>query len=329
MTIYDIAKIAGVSASSVSRVINSKPGVNPETRQRVLKTIEKYNYAPNAVARGLVCQTTKTIGILVEDIRNVHHTDGAYHIEQELMASGYCCIILNTGAEEQDKIDAIQVLSRRRVDGVVMMGSTFQSEAVHQAVVLYLPERPVVLVNGWLDCPDTYGILTDDLGGIMSCIQYLAGRGRKKIAFIQDDGKTSSNQKKNEGYRLGAAQLGLNADQWIYIAENSLEGGRQATLKLLQDHPDVDGIVYSVDLLAAGGLSALRHQQIDVPSQVAVIGVDDSVYARICTPTLTSLDAKNSDIGIMAARIIVDHLNGKQNTRRVMVLPDLVEREST
>lgn len=329
MTIYDIAKIAGVSASSVSRVINSKPGVNPETRQRVLKTIEKYNYSPNAVARGLVCQTTKTVGILVADIRNIHHTEGAYHIEQELMAAGYCCIILNTGTEDQDKVNAIQILSRRRVDGIVMMGSTFQSDAVQQAVELYLQDRPVVLVNGWLDCPDTYGILTDDQGGVLSCVQYLMKRGRKRIAFVQDDDNTPSNQQKKAGYQAGAAQLGLDFAQWTYIAENSLEGGEEATQRLLKDHPDVDGIVYAVDLLAAGGLHALRREGISVPGQVSVIGVDDSDYARICTPTLTSLDTKNIDVGLMAARIVMDHLNGKHNTRRVMVLPDLVVREST
>lgn len=329
MTIYDIAKIAGVSASSVSRVINSKPGVNPETRQRVLKTIEKYNYSPNAVARGLVCQTTKTVGILVADIRNIHHTEGAYHIEQELIAAGYCCIILNTGIEDQDKINAIQILSRRRVDGIVMMGSTFQSEAVREAVELYLQDRPVVLVNGWLDCPDVYGILTDEQGGVASCVEYLIKKGCKHIAFVQDASSTPSNQHKKAGYQNGAAQLGLDPSQWIYITENSLDGGEQATLRLLKEHPEVDGIVYAVDLLAAGGLHALRRKGVNVPDQICVIGVDDSDYARICTPTLTSLDTKNIDVGIMAARIVMDHLSGKRNTRRVMILPDLVIREST
>ena len=89
MTIYDIAKEAGVSASSVSRVINNKPGVNAETRQRIMKLMEKYSYSPNAIARGLVSQSSKTIGIMVADIRNIHHTDGAYYIEREMVAMGY------------------------------------------------------------------------------------------------------------------------------------------------------------------------------------------------------------------------------------------------
>ena len=134
MTIYDIAEIAGVSASTVSRVINNKPGVGLETRQKIMKLMENYNYSPNAIARGLVSRSSKTIGILVADIRNIHHIDGAYYIERELIAQGYCCIILNTGNEDADKVNAIEILHRRRVEGVVMMGSIFQCREVEEAV---------------------------------------------------------------------------------------------------------------------------------------------------------------------------------------------------
>ena len=97
MTIYDIAKEAGVSASTVSRVINNKPGVRKETKKKIQQLLAKYNYSPNEAARGLVTQASKIIGILVDDIRTIHHTDGAYIIERELVKLGYCCIIFNTG----------------------------------------------------------------------------------------------------------------------------------------------------------------------------------------------------------------------------------------
>ena len=171
MTIYDIAKLAGVSASSVSRVVNKKPGVNPETRQKILKTMEKNNYSPNAIARGLVSQSSKTIGILVADIRNIHHTDGAYYIEKELIGLGYCCIILNTGDRDEDKVHAIDILNRRRVEGVVMMGSIFQCDAVKEAISQQMSDVPVAIVNGWLDLPNVYGILSDEQGGVASCVK--------------------------------------------------------------------------------------------------------------------------------------------------------------
>lgn len=329
MTIYDIAKEAGVSASSVSRVINNRPGVNAATRQKIVKLMEKYNYSPNAIARGLVSQSSKTIGILVADIRNIHHTDGAYYIEREMAKLGYCCIILNTGNKEEDKVSAIQMLERRRVEGVVMMGSVFQSEEIYRALENNLSNVPVVMVNGWLKLPNVYGILSDEQGGVEQCVQFLASKGRSRIAFVCDIPFTPSNLLKEKGYLNSMHALGMDGREWSYQTDNTLEGGYEATMRLLKDHPNVDGIVYSVDLLATGGLHALAAKRISVPSRVAVIGINNSMYAEICTPRLTSLDNKRLDSSILAVRTLTDCLSGRKVTRRMMLLPDLVERDST
>lgn len=153
MTIYDIAKEAGVSASTVSRVINNRPGVSIEVRRKVQRILKKYDYFPSETARGLVNQTSKIIGILVDDLRTSHHTEGAYIIERELAKLGYCCIILNTGTDDKSKADYLKVLKQRRVDGAVLMGSSFQSQEVEKAITKYLPNRPVVMANGYLDLP--------------------------------------------------------------------------------------------------------------------------------------------------------------------------------
>ena len=126
-----------------------------------------------------------------------------------------------------------------------------------------------------------------------------------------------------------AGKLGMDLEDWGYRTENTLEGGEEATRQILKDHPDVEGIVYAVDLLAVGGLQVLHERQIPVPDQVAVVGINDSTYAQICTPTLTSLDNKRMDASVMAARILVDHICGKKTANRVMLLPDLVIRKST
>lgn len=329
MTIYDIAKIAGVSASTVSRVINNKPGVSMETRQRIMKLTEANNYSPSAIARGLVNKSSQTIGILVADIRNIHHIDGAYYIERELIALGYCCIILNTGIEDDDKVNAIEILRRRRVEGVVMMGSIFQCGAVAEAIERCLSDIPVAIVNGWLDLPNVYGILSDEMGGVISCVQHLLSRGHQKIAFVRDLPANPSNTLKEKGYFSCADKLNIPLEKWCYYTENTMEGGATVTRKILEEHPDVEGIVYAVDLLAVSGLQVLHEKKIAVPGQVAVTGINDSDYARICTPTLTSLDNKRMEASVMAAQIVVNHISGKQTARRVMLLPDLIVREST
>lgn len=329
MTIYDIAEIAGVSASTVSRVINNKPGVSAKMRQKIFRLMEEHHYSPNAIARGLVNRSSKTIGILVEDIRNIHHTDGAYHIEKELISNGYCCIILNTGDENAGKENAIEILSRRRVEGIVMMGSTFQCEAVETAIKKCFLDIPVVLVNGWFDLPNVYGVLSDEQGGIKGCVEHLIAKGKTQIAFICGKVRTFSNILKENGYCSGVSALHMNGQPRIYHTESSLEGGYSATRQLLDAYPETDGIVYGEDILAAGGLKALYEKKIMVPEQVAVTGVNNSIYAQLCSPALTSLDNKHVDASIMAARLIMDSIAGKRNTSRIMLIPELVIRETT
>ena len=122
MTIYDIAREAGVSASTVSRVINGKPGVNPATRERVRALLEQHHYAPNEAARGLVTHSSRMVGVLVADIRNQHHIEGAYYIADELAKLGYCALVLNTGGSDEQRAEGIRQLQTRKVEAAVLMG---------------------------------------------------------------------------------------------------------------------------------------------------------------------------------------------------------------
>ena len=150
MTIYDIAKLAGVSASTVSRVANNKPGIKEETRRQIQALLDEYDYQPNETARGLVNQSSRMIGILITDIRYAHHVDIAYYIEQEMEKQGYCSLIVNTGLSDEKKVQAIKMLSQRQVDGVILVGSTFQCDAVKTALASCFKKEPVVITNGYL-----------------------------------------------------------------------------------------------------------------------------------------------------------------------------------
>jgi LacI family transcriptional regulator len=327
MTIYDIAKAAGVSASTVSRVINNKKGVHRKTRKRVQKYLEMYHYSPNETARGLVNQASKIIGILVSDMRTTHHTDGVYYMEREFVKLGYCCIIMNTGTKEEDKARYIQILDQRRVEAAVLIGSTFQSELVQQAIEKYLPKTPVIIANGYLDLPNVYGVIADEQAGVNNCVKFLADKNRRKLAFVIDH-FTPSNKLKQLGFETGVSQWCDQSEHLVINCMPSLQGSYDATRKLMKEHPEVDGIVYAVDLLAAGGIRALCDMKIDVPEQVAVIGVDNSIYGEICFPRLTSLDNKLFDLSVTAAKNLMDVLQNKHVTKNMMVISSIVERES-
>ncbi|HWS30111.1 MAG TPA: LacI family DNA-binding transcriptional regulator [Clostridia bacterium] len=326
-TIYDIASAAGVSPSTVSRVINNKPGVKKATRDRVIKYLNEYNYSPNEAARGLVNQSSKMIGILISDMRTTHHTDGVYFIERELSKLGYCCIIFNTGREEAEKSDYIQILSTRRVEAAALIGSTFQSEMIAESIRTYMPNTPVILANGYLNLPNVYGVIADEQSGVASCVELLVKKGRRNLAFILNDA-TPSNLLKQNGFCTGIAQH-LGTQPHIVLAGIGKDDAYRATCTLMKEHPKTDGIIYSEDLLAVSGMRALKSMGYDVPKHVSVVGINNSAVAEICTPTLTSLDNMLFDLSVTAARNLIDVLQGKHVARKVMILSTLVEREST
>ena len=328
MTIYDIAKEAGVSASTVSRVVNDKPGIHPETRKKVELLLKKYHYSPNETARGLVNKATKIIGILISDIRTMHHTEGAHFIERELTELGYSCIILNTGGEVAEKAKYIQILHSRRVEGVVLIGSSFQSNSVKEAIKRYFYSSPVIIINGFIDLPNVYGVLADEQNGVTNCVKLLSDKGHKNPAFVVDY-HTPSNELKELGFKIGVNTYLDKKNPLIYDCQSSLESAYETTKKIIKEHPNTDSIIYSVDLLAASGTRALIDMGMAVPEDVAVIGIDDSIFAQISTPKLTSLDNKLLDLCKSAARILIDVLQGKEAAKKILVFSSIVERETT
>ncbi len=330
MTIYDIAKEAGVAASTVSRVINNKPGIKEETRQKVQALLQKYHFTPDAAARGLVMQSTRMIGILIEDIRVMHHVDSAFVIEQELTRQGYCSIIMSTGVSEERKVEYIRLMEQRRVEGLILMGSMFGTERVKESIKQHLPQVPVVIVNGYLDLPNVSGVIVDEDVGIRHCVELLAKKGKKRIAFAIDL-ISPANLKKQQGYCDGMICMGAGKeDLWIYDAgDNSLKSGYQVTEKILKEHADVQGIIFSVDRIAVGGIRAAYDLGVSVPEQLAMIGVDNTIYGEICIPKLTTLDNRLEVLSEAAAQILQEGLEGNIQHKKLQFLSEIIEREST
>ena len=192
----------------------------------------------------------------------------------------YCCVILNTGDDDESRAQAISILEQRRVEGAVLIGSSFQTESVAQAIKRHLSNVPIVMINAFLDAPNIYGVLSDELHGVEACVNLLAEKGRKRLAFIRDC-YTPSCELKVEGFRRGIRLLG-QTEPWIYDSHGTTaDDGKRTTLEVLKDHPDVEGIIYSVDLIATGGIRALYDLGIAIPDQVSVIGVDNSIYLSL------------------------------------------------
>ena len=335
MTIYDIASEAGVSASTVSRVLNNKKGVNQATRLKVERLLKKYNFEPNASAQGLVSQSSKIIGIMMSDIRTSHHAEGAYFIEQQLQKNGYSCIIVNSGFSEESRENGFRLLASRRVEAAVLIGSTFQTESVVKNIRKYLKNLPVIIENGALDLPNAYSVLADEQNGIAECLRLLYRKGRSRPCYINMN-DTPSNHLKIQGFVSAWRERNLNANlepPVLHLTRKETEDEwaacYRAVKELIRRHPEIDSMIFSTDLLANAGTSALMDSGVSVPDQVAVIGVDNSIYARLSYPRLTVLDNKMQELSITCSSILVRILNNEAVAHKIMILSEIVEREST
>ncbi len=328
VTIYEIAEAAGVSASTVSRVINNKPGVKKATKKRVLECLEEHHFSPNETARGLVNQSSKMIGILISDMRTTHHTDGIYYIQREFSRLGYGCLIMNTGYDDADRAHYIQLMNQRRIEAAVLIGSTFQSDLVKDAIEQYLPKIPVIIANGYIDLPNVYGVIADERGGVERCVDLLRRKGYRYPAFAANR-ETPSNHLKMQGFCDGVRRCFPDREPLVLVTGSEQAEIEGAVNRLFEEHPQTDSVVFSEDPMAAICIRTLHDCGIDVPGQVGVIGINNSFIAEICNPSLTSLDNMLLDLSVAAARSLIDVLQGRHVVKKMMVYSRLVEREST
>lgn len=278
MNIYDIAKEAGVSISTVSRVMNKKENVNPATRKKVEEILEKNNYTPSAIARGMVSKTMKTVAILTVDIRVPHYSRTAYTIEREFSRRGYEVLLCNTGGELSETVKYLRTVQEKKVDGIVLVGSVFNTLCKKEEIGKLLNNTPVVLADGKLELP-SYGI--------------------------------------------------HNGKGYVIETERSIEGGMRAVNQLLLDKKEFTGIVCGEDLTAVGAVKALLHAGLRVPEDVAVTGYNNSDYAAICEPELTTVDNKPEMVAMMSVQLLTSLIEKTEAYSSCTIQPELVKGRTT
>ena len=328
ITIYEIAQEAGCSASTVSRVINGYPHVKNATRSKVQRIIDERNFIPNETARNLVKQSTRMIGIFISDLRTTQHTDGIYYIERELSKEGYSCIICNTGEEEEGVSSYLQILSKRNVDALILMGSVYQNEKVEKAVNQYMADIPVVFCNGILSGDNIYNIISDEDHGVYNCVKLLKATGCSQPSFIYDR-KTASNMKKMDGFIRGAKDNGYETEGYVVETSHNAEEIYETVKAFIEKNTDVDSIIFSEDYLAAASMRVFCEVGKRIPDDMSIIGINNSRYALIAVPPLTSLDNKLYDMSITAVRTILSLLKGESEDKSVILSSSIVERATT
>ena len=330
MTIYDIAKMAGVSASTVSRVINGKPGVGEKKRKEILALLENSNYTPDINARNLVSQRTHTIGILMDDIESKNQSLGLSRAENEVMKHGFYCFSKYIGKGPDALETGIRGLAENKVDGALLLGVFFTNHAVLKGLIeRYLPEIPVVLVHQTerIDLDNVYSIGASEGLGFERCVRRLAERGRKNIVMFIDRNRFSG--QRILGYFETAVAQYPGSKGWVYRdIEPRVSCGEEIMERVLQEHPEVDAILSASDAIAIGAMYTAMDRGRRVPEDISVIGETNSLMCEACRPRLSSLDTMLNLTSPMAAQMLVDILSGRNSAKKIVMDMELVERES-
>jgi LacI family transcriptional regulator len=263
------------------------------------------------------------------DIRNTHHSDLAYVVEKKLREQGYCSIILNAGYEHKMMAESIQILEQRKVDGLILVGSAFQNDVVEKELTHRMTHAPIVLANGYLNLPNVHGILVDERNGTKQLVDLLYSKGKRHIAFMGSL-STPSSYEKLHGYEEGMQKYGLSENKSIAeVSGIEKESGYRGVKELLRKNPSIDSVICAEDLMAVGVIRYLNELGIKIPEQMAVTGVNNSILGEITFPSITTLDNKMVDTGVMAAQILMNHLNGEKKAQKIMLFSEVIEREST
>lgn len=330
LTLEEIGRRAGVSRSTVSRVINNHASVSADVRQRVLKVIQETGYRPHAAARSLAAQRTRVIGLVVPRSVQAFFADPFFPrliqgIAQACNANEYTLslFMFHTEAEEHDLYP--RVLSRGLIDGVIITSSLEDDPLIPR---LLESEMPFVIHGRPLVSAAVNYVDVDNMVGAHNAVTHLIRLGRRRIGHIAGPLNTGVGRDRRQGYVNAHLGRGLQVHEALIVEGDFTEtSGYRAARQLVAR--DVDAIFAASDTMAFGALRALRELGCSVPEDVAVVGFDDLETAGLTQPPLTTIRQPIRQTGIAAVETLLDVLeNGDDPVRRIIMPTQLIVRES-
>lgn len=323
-TIREIARQAHVSPATVSRVLNGTAAVDPQTEARVLKVIQETGYRPNEVARSLSKRSSRIIGCIVPTIANPFFTELARAIEDESFRRGYKLILCNSDEDPAKEEAYIDMLERMNADGIIITTTHEEMDALIQAC----PVPMVILDRAPSKETNAYSVRADHYQGGRLATEHLVQCGCRRIVMMCGPKKYTSAAKRLQGYRDVCREQGLEPRE--VACDFDFADGLLKTQQLLEHFPDVDGILAANDVVALSVVKVLAAQKIPIPDQIQVVGFDNIYLSQLMTPALTTIGQPITAIGTMAAAIVADLVEGKDQPLKARILPvELVIRETS
>ncbi len=327
-SIKDVAKLAGVSISTVSRVLSGSPNVGNSTRQRVEQAIETIGYKPNLLAQGLRSKRGNLIGLVVPEIHHETFSRLIEYTEEEVRAQGYNLITGNTHGQPDSEDEFIQSLLRRHVDGIIFSRVSDRSRALR---ILQKDGIPAVIIDRFLENEDIPTIVTDNYGAGVTAAKHLVDLGHTQFALITGPQNIALCRERQKGFAEYLESQGFALPHRnIYEGDFKFETGVDAAKYFLNNAVEFTGLWAENDLMALGAMNTFIRAKKRIPSEISVMGMDDVRSATIVIPSLTTIAQPFSAMCSKAVDLLFRMIDGNSFKDNKIVLPsNLITREST
>lgn len=328
MNIKQIAKAAGVSVATVSRVLNHPETVAPATRKKIQKIIEEVEYTPNWFAQGLNFNRTKTTGVIVPHMMTPMYMELVSGIEEVARPKGYITFLCNVERDPKMEKDYVEQLMTRKVDGIILMSSALEEKYI---TMIQKEKIPVVLIGESIAANRFNSVNVDCRASAVEMVAHLVEVGHRTIALLKGHDPQHETEEMSLGYQNVLRASGISADKkWILDVENTIEGGYIGMKRMLAAGAP-DAIFCTSDEIAYGAMEALKDSGRSIPEDVAVAGFGNNRMSNLMEPKLTTVELPYRKMGIYGARILFDLIEGEagsQDPRHILLQSRLRIRRS-
>jgi LacI family transcriptional regulator len=327
-TIRDVAKLAGVSPITVSRVINNTSYVSQETRERVEAAIDELGYVPNMLGPSLRLKKTMTLAAVISDITNPFWTDVTRGIEDIAQAHGYFVILCNTDESEDKQEQYLQMLLRRRIDGILLVPASSTPDSIR---LIKKQNIPVVVLDRRVPDIDVDFVRADSETGAYELTKYLISLGHRQIAMLAGPQSVSTSIDRVNGFCRALNEIDLEmCDPMVFWGSFTKEAGYEMAKKAIAATPPPTALFAANNFVAIGAIQALQEKNLRIPEDFSIVAFDDIPAAYSINPFLTAANQPSREMGKRATRLLLDRINGKdaRPCQEILLSTEMIIRSS-
>lgn len=326
-TIKDVAKKANVGVGTVSRVINNHPSVSEEIRKRVLEAIEELNYKPNAIARSLKINSTKTIGVIIPDISSAFYPEIVRGIEDIAKDFNYNIILLNTDLKREKEKEALNMLKEKKADGILFISNTINKTLKKEFKSTGIP---IVLISTKDADNEFHSVIIDNQLAAYEAVKYLIKLGHKKIAIIAGEkNDPNAGVPRLEGYKRALMENGIELDEnLIFYGNYKFKSGYDAMQKILKLKDKPTAVFAASDTMAVGAASCAMQRGFKIPDDFSLVGFDGVEIAEYFYPPITTVKQPRYEMGTKGMETLIKLIKGEEAPKNIILDFEIVERKS-